>query len=79
MKDGSQRREFNIARKTEGERKEKGRQAHRIDADVLGEAEGGPERLIPPENSDVEDEFIASIASRLDSLNRDDTDDDAEL
>jgi hypothetical protein len=47
---------------------------------VLGEAEGGPERSDSARKlSDVEDEFIASVASRLDSLNGDDTDDDAEL
>jgi hypothetical protein len=47
---------------------------------VLDEAEGGPERSDSAGKLlDVEDEFVASVASRLDSLNRDDTDDDAEL
>jgi hypothetical protein len=47
---------------------------------VLGEDGGGPERSdFAGELGDVEDEFIASIASRLDSLNRDDADDDADL
>jgi hypothetical protein len=47
---------------------------------VLGEAEGGPDRSDSAGKlSDVEDEFVASVASRLDSLNGDDTDEEAEL
>jgi hypothetical protein len=47
---------------------------------MLGEAEGGPERSESAGKlSDVEDEFVTSVASRLDSLNGDDTDDDVEL
>jgi hypothetical protein len=47
---------------------------------VLEEDGGGPEQSdFAGELGDVEDEFIASIASWLDSLNRDNADDDADL
>jgi hypothetical protein len=65
---------------TERGKGRKGREAHHKDASVLGEDGGGPEQSdFTSEFGDVEDEFIASIASRLDSLNRDDADDDADL
>jgi hypothetical protein len=46
----------------------------------LGKTEEDRSSRISPENvGDVEDEFVASVASRLDSLNGDDADDDAKL
>jgi hypothetical protein len=58
----------------------KGQRAHQEAVGTLGKAGGGRERpYFAGKLSDVEDEFVASVASRLDSLNGDDTDDDGEL
>jgi hypothetical protein len=46
----------------------------------LGKTEEDRSGRILPENvGDVKDKFVASVASRLDSLNGDDVDDDAKL
>jgi hypothetical protein len=46
----------------------------------LGKTEEDRSGRISPENvGDVEDEFVASVASRLDSLNGDDAEDVAKL
>jgi hypothetical protein len=58
----------------------KGARAHLVDACVLGKTEEDRSGRISPENvGDVEDEFVASVASRLDSFNGDDADDVAKL
>jgi hypothetical protein len=68
------------APETVGERTEKEEKLTAATRVCSGKSEGGRSGLISPANvEDVEDEFITSVASRLDSLNRDDAEDGADL